>query len=50
MKITIINKPVNKANLKLIYDTCNRIFKNEDCFYTKEQVIELKKDKSNIFL
>ena len=50
MKITIISKPPSKEKLKRIYDVCNRVFKNDDCFYSKEQVIELKKDKSNIFI
>lgn len=39
-----------KDNLKKLYDTCNRIFKDEKCFYTKEQVKKLKKDKTNIFM
>lgn len=50
MKITIIKKQPTKEQLKRLYDVCNRIFKDEKYFYSKEQVEELKKDKSNIWL
>ncbi len=50
MKITFNKKPLTKEKLKQIYDTCNRIFKDEKYFYTREQVKELKKDKSIIWL
>lgn len=50
MKIKVISKPPTKEKLKNIYDVCNRIFRDKDVFYTKEQVKELRKDKSNIFL
>ena len=48
----IIIKPVipTRENLKAVYDVCNKIFKDDDLFYTTEQVKELKKDKRNIFL
>lgn len=39
-----------KEDLKRLYDVCNRIFKKEECFYTREEVRKLKEDKSNIFL
>ena len=40
----------DKERLKKIYEVCNRIFKDKnECFYTSEQVKELKKDKNNIF-
>ena len=51
MKVKVIMQPPTKEKLKIIYDVCNKIFRdNEEVFYTKEQVKELKKDKSNIFL
>lgn len=50
MKIKVISKPPNKEKLKRIYDVCNKVFKNDNCFYSKEEVKELKKDKSNIFI
>jgi hypothetical protein len=51
MKVKVIMKPPTKEKLKIIYDVCNKVFRDNDAvFYTKEQVRELKKDKSNIFL
>lgn len=51
MKVKVIMQPPTKEKLKIIYDVCNKVFRdNEDVFYTKEQVKELKKDKSNIFI
>ena len=51
MKVKVIMQPPTKEKLKIIYDVCNKVFRdNENVFYTKEQVKELKKDKSNIFL
>lgn len=51
MKVKVNIQPPTKEKLKIIYDVCNKVFRdNEDVFYTKEQVKELKKDKSNIFL
>ena len=50
MKVTFHKKPLTKEKLQQIYDTCNRIFKDEKYFYTREQVKELKKDKSNVWL
>lgn len=54
-KIKIIfpnnTKEENKRRLKNLYDVCNEIFKdNPECFYTHEEVENLKKDASNIFL
>ena len=44
-------KAPSKIALKNLYDVCNRLFKdNPECFYTKEEVQELKKDKSKIFI
>lgn len=40
----------SKDNLKKLYDTCNKIFKDDKYFYSKEQVKLLKKDKRNIWL
>ena len=42
---------VNKQALIKLYDTCNKIFRNnEDVFYKSEQIEILKKDKSNVFI
>ena len=50
MNVTLHKKPLTKEKLKQIYDVCNKIFKDEKYFYTSDEVKELKKDKSNIFL
>ena len=39
-----------KENLKAVYDICNKLFEDNDLFYTTKQVKNLKKDKRNIFL
>lgn len=39
-----------RESLKNLYDTCNRIFKDEALFYSKEEIKKLKKDKKNIWL
>lgn len=39
-----------KEDLKRLYDVCNKIFKKKECFYTEEEVKELKKDKKNRFI
>lgn len=50
MKVTFNKKPITKEKLKEIYDTCNRIFKDDRYFYSKEQVNELKKNKNNVWI
>lgn len=39
-----------KEDLKRLYDVCNKIFKKKECFYTKEEVKELKKNEKNKFI
>ena len=39
-----------KEDLKRLYDICNEIFKKKECFYTKEEVEELKANKENRFI
>ena len=48
-KVNRPDKP-KKDDLKKLYDICNEIFKNKECFYTKEDVKEIKKDEKNKFL
>lgn len=43
-------KSFDKDNLRNVYDVCNKIFKDKECFYTSEEIKVLKKDKSNIFV
>ena len=37
-----------RADLIRLYDVCNQVFKNKDCFYTKEQLEKIKKEKTGI--
>lgn len=50
MKISVIRQTPKKENLTLIYDICNKIFKNDSCFYTKDEVQKLKTNNQNVFL
>lgn len=44
-----IPKNTNYSVLENLYDVCNELF-DDDCFYTQEEVLKLKKDSSNAFL
>lgn len=44
-----IPKEVDLHSLEQLYDVCNELF-DDDCFYSKDEVKELKKDKENKFL
>ena len=47
----VVHKPKPTAlGLKKLYDTCNKIFKNDNLFYTSEEVKNLKKDNKNVFI
>ena len=48
--IEIVSNTPTKETLKQLYDVCNEIFKDETLFYTSEEVKELKKDTTNIFI
>lgn len=41
-------KEVKKEDLIKLYDICNKIFKKEECFYTKEEFEKVKKDKEEV--
>lgn len=46
-----MEKDIKRENLINLYDVCNEIFeKYEDCFYTKDEVIKLKKNEENKFI
>lgn len=47
----IVHRPIKpkRADLIRLYDVCNRVFKNKDCFYTKEQWEKVKKEKIGIW-
>lgn len=46
----MIKKQPTYNNLKIMYDTIKTIMGDKDIYYTPEEVEDLKKDKSNIFL
>ena len=51
MIISVVRTNPTKETLQNIYDTCNKLFKDDEtCFYTKEETTILKKDEKNIFL
>lgn len=50
MKITCSRRTPTREVLKHIYDVMNKNIKNPNCFYTSEEVKQLKKDKRNIWL
>lgn len=50
MKIIFNRKTPTKEVLTHIYDVMNKNIKDPKRFYTSEQVKELKKDKTNVWL
>lgn len=34
-----------RADLIRLYDVCNKVFKNKDCFYSKDEMEKIKKEK-----
>ena len=46
----VIRKEPTKAVLANLYQVIRTIFEDEEFYYTKEQIEELKKNNSNIFL
>ena len=46
----VIRGEITREKLQHIYKTIQRIIHDEDCYYTKEQIEELKKDSNNIFI
>lgn len=42
---------IEYRELEIFYDTCNELFKSSpECFYTTEQLNQLKKDPANKFI
>lgn len=46
----VIRGEITEKKLEHIYITINNIIKNQDCYYTKEEIYKLKQDSKNIFL
>ena len=45
----IIRGQVTREKLQHIYKTIQNIIHDNDCYYTKEEIENLKKNKKNIF-
>ena len=46
----VLRGQITTEKLINIYDTINRIIKNKNCYYEKEELEKIKKNKKNIFL
>ena len=46
----VIRGEAKAKTLEQIYDVCNRLFKDKDCFYTAEELEQEKANKNNVFL
>lgn len=46
----VIRSEARASTLENLFDVCNRIFKNDDCFYTNEELEQEKTNEKNIFL
>lgn len=45
----VIRGEITQEKLQHIYTTIQKIIKDKDCYYTQEEIENLKKDKNNIF-
>lgn len=45
----VIRGQVTEKKLEQIYDIARAIIKDNSCYYTQEEIDELKKDSKNIF-
>ena len=46
----IIRGEVTEDKLENVYRTVNQLIKNPSCYYTKEEIEELKTNKENVFI
>lgn len=46
----IVRGETNYRALKSIYDVLNEIIDNNNCFYTQEEIRELREDEKNLFM
>ena len=46
----IIRGEITKGKLEIIYKTIQDIIPEEHCYYTEEDIKEMRKDKNNIFI
>lgn len=48
--MVIRRSEANVKTLEYIYDVCNRLIKDGNCFYTKEDLEQERTNEKNIFL
>lgn len=41
---------ITEEKLAHIYSTIQKIIKNQQCYYTNEEIEDLKKNKENVFI
>lgn len=46
----VIRGEATASTVEHLFDVCNRIFKNEDCFYTEDEVAQKRTNENYIFL
>lgn len=46
----VIRSEAEANTLENLFNVCNRIFKNDNCFYTKEELEQKKQNENNIFI
>ena len=50
MKKMIKRGKITEEKLAHIYSTIQKIIKNQQCYYTNEEIEDLKKNKENVFI
>ena len=46
----VIRGEATANNIEHLFDVCNRIFKDDNCFYTNEELEQERTNEKNIFL
>ena len=46
----VIRSEATASTIEHLFDVCNRLFKNGDCFYTNEELEQKKTNEQVIFL
>ncbi len=50
MRVLVIRSEAKANTLEALYDICNRLFNNDDCFYTQEELEQERTNEKNIFI
>jgi len=46
----VIRGTITRGKLQHIYNTIQEVIKNQQCYYTKEEINKLKTDEKNVFI